>query len=229
MSAYEWFRPHGSRHAVRRQRPQKYEFMEPPGRHQTLIVEPQPLGNLAGDISNLCNNQHVIHQRMEQLEGQQGLLVANSERLLHSGAQQSKQLDDLDHDLRYASRMHVRPEPPYFNERDVSYIAPRRTERLLLGGEGDIQYRHVRSRSLGRADRVYVGDGVTYVTSRHSRRTNWQPRHYAESDSSSDTASTVFDYEPARRPIRRPVVHQQPCVCGGVGYHLTDCPRRARW
>ncbi|KAH0559152.1 hypothetical protein GP486_004313 [Trichoglossum hirsutum] len=229
MAAYEWFRPHGAKHAVRRLRPKNHEFVEVTERYQPVVVNAAPHANFEEDIGNLCNNQHVIHQRINQMEAQQERLISASEMIFRQGVKQAQKLDSIDSELQYGSKVHTRPDPLYLRERDASHIAARPKESLLLDG-GDFRHQqHYRSGGIDRADRAYIGDGVTYITSRHARRPSWQPRHYADSDSSSDSGSSVFDYEPPRRPKRRPVIHQRACECGGIGYHLTDCPLRARW
>ncbi|KAH0534067.1 hypothetical protein FGG08_007333 [Glutinoglossum americanum] len=131
MASYEWFRARGAKHSVRRLKP-KIEIVEPPERHQTVIMEPEPRYDIAEEISTLNNNQHAIHQRIYQIEGQQEFLMAASRKLLRDSARGSRKLDEIDHDLQYGSRVHVRPEPLYLREGSVSYVAPRRTENLLL-------------------------------------------------------------------------------------------------
>ncbi|KAI9855462.1 MAG: hypothetical protein M1813_009770 [Trichoglossum hirsutum] len=222
MPTFEMYRPHGSTYSFRRRKPRDEE----PERHQTVIVEPpEPHMNFAEDISNLCNNQHVIHQRIDQIGSQQERLISTSEKLLRREAKQAQKIDNINHELQYRARVHTRPEPLYLREREFSYIKP--AETLLLGSEADYRHRHYRSASMDRADRAYICDGMAYV--RHGRRPTSQSRYYAESDGSSDSASSMFDYEPPRRIIRRPVIHQQACECGGIGYHLMDCPRRSRY
>ncbi|KAI9778800.1 MAG: hypothetical protein M1839_007890 [Geoglossum umbratile] len=217
----EWFRPHGSGYAIHRRRPRMHEeIVEVAERPHPIIINAEPSMQLARGVGEVCGNQHIINdnqqilnERMEQLEENQELLFNASRKILHNTARQSRQLDYIGDELRYGSRM----GPDVITEREIEYIAPRHAGPLLL----DAPYHHHRERS-------YIGDGVTYITSRPHRRPGWSPpMHYAETEVSEE--ESVFDYEvPGRVGRRSAVVHQPACMCGGIGYHLSDCPRR-RW
>ncbi|KAI9773795.1 MAG: mitochondrial glycerol-3-phosphate dehydrogenase [Geoglossum simile] len=208
--SYEWFRPYGSAFAVHRRRPRpRAEFVDVTERaHYPVIINPDPSMQIARHVGEVCDNQFILNEnqrfldgRMDRLEINQARLLDTSRRILHSTAKQSRQLGCIDEGLRYASQL----GPEVIREREVEYIAPR---PLLL----DAPYHH-------RRERAYIGDGVTYITSRQRRRPGWAPPMQHSDTEFSEVDEQAIGCEPPGSMRRRTtVVHQPASLAGGVIY-----------